>query len=335
MQPAQIIYEGNSQQSSLAKSSNEEIVALSSSSDEQFPCTSFHASSSSTSRLKRKFPFSFSLHSTDISSDGNSTDSEELPIPLGVAIEDCAALLKTELEKIPALEDEIKDVIDAEAAEATPLESSERIGDQQTQPVLPQVNIEDLQSKNPLFILLRKSGLHCQKLIDDPHRNDLVPEWRDINFIAKVTAKHLLNLAIPPKCKISPSTLIRWTEYFNRLFPKTPTSCFYAFKYEPSKRRNGIIIKKKRAEGALQVQLFQERRKLIKEDRTVMLRRPSADSIDGDRASGPLNVPIITSTWRLAGQQGEEVQHRDEISTTGNFSLIFSHNKINITKLFL
>ncbi|XP_011867551.1 PREDICTED: uncharacterized protein LOC105561824, partial [Vollenhovia emeryi] len=203
------------------------------------------------------------------------------------------------------------------------------------QPIVPEVNTEDSQFENPLFALLKKSGYRCQELVDNPHRKDLVPEGRDINLIAKVVAKHLLNLAIPPKRKILTSILTRWAQYFKRLFPKTPTSCFYAFKYEPSKRRDGIIIQKKRAEGALQVQLFQERRKLIKKDPSVLLRNSSVNS-DGNNISysGTLNLPIVTNVWRPVGQQGEEVQHRGEVLITESdpnlqHHLYFLRNKVH------
>lgn len=140
---------------------------------------------------------------------------------------------------------------------------------QQTQVSISSINIEDREAKNPLLFLLRKNGLRCKELVDNPHRNDVVPEEHDINLIARVTVKHLLNLTVPPKQKISTSTLTRWAKYFKRLFPKTSMSCFYGLKYELSTQRNGTIIQKKRAQGALQVQLFQERRKLIKEDPSV------------------------------------------------------------------
>lgn len=112
-----------------------------------------------------------------------------------------------------------------------------------------------------MFILLQKDGLRCRKLVNYPQRNDLIPDWRDINLVAKITAKHLLNLADPPKRKILSSTLTRWAQYFKNLFPKTLMSCLYDFKYESSQRKDGTVIKKKRAEGALQVQLFRVERK--------------------------------------------------------------------------
>ncbi|XP_024890938.1 uncharacterized protein LOC112466836 [Temnothorax curvispinosus] len=319
---AQIIFEGNSQQSSVGKSSEE--ISLSSFS-EPLPSTSFHASSSSTSPSKSDLPFQFSQHSSiDVNNEENSIETEDLKVSLGVDVEDFlherVAQFETEFEKTEKtseLEDEIKDLIEAEAAEAILLKKSNKnIAQQlQTQRAVSQVKTEDPQSKNPLFILLRKNGLLCRELIDKPHRNDFVPEGRDINLIAKVIAKHLLKLAIPPKRKVLSSTLARWAQYFKRLFPKTPLSCFYAFKYEPYKR-NGVLIQKRRAEGALQVQLFQERRKLIKEDPTVLLRRPSGDYVGGDGGSSPSNVTIIRSTWRPVGQQGEKVQRCGEISTT-------------------
>lgn len=339
MQVAQIIYQGYGKQPSPSEKSSEETVPLS----EQLPSTSFHASSSSSSTCSSTSLFKrnplFLPFEIESSEENSNTESEEVKDPLTPDVEDflheCAAQLETEFEETEQ-EDEIKDLIDVEAA--ITLKTSKNIAQQlQTEPAVPQANTEDPQFKNPLFILLQKNGLHCRKLVDESHRNDFVPEGRDINLIARVTAKHLLNLATPPQRKILSSTLARWAQYFKRLFPKTPTSCFYSYKYEPSRRRNGVIIQKRRAEGALQVQLFQERRKLIKEDRTVMLRRPSLDSVGDDRDSGPSNIlPIIIGTWRVAGQEGEKVQHCGEVSTTGNFFvIIFFHCDINITKLYL
>lgn len=173
------------------------------------------------------------------------------------------------------------------------------------------VNTEDLlditdnteEVKNPLFTLLHNNGSRLRELIHDVHRNNLVPVGPDINLIGKITAKHLLKLATPPQRRISTSTLITWAKYFKCLFPKTPTSAFYAFKYEPYRRRDGTILQKKRAEGVLQVQLFQERRKLIKENRDALLRKPSTVSTDrnpcsADDAFNNKNLEICQSIGR-------------------------------------
>lgn len=313
VQSAQIICE-QTNQSSLVQSSDE--ISLSSFSD-HLSSISF-TSSSSTSLLTTDFPIPLQ----PVTSKENDTENEKLPFE--VNLEDYSAQ-HTALEAVnvvPNLDDKILDLINVGAAEATFKELEKNVQRLQTQPVS-QKDTEDSQSENPLFSLLQTGGLRCQELVNHSQRHDLVPDWRDINLIAKITAKHLLNLAIPPKRKILSSTLTRWAQYFKCLFPKTPTSCFYDFKYEPSQRRDGTIIQKKRAEGALQVQLFQERRKLIKEDRTVLLRRPSV-SESGQGSSNSSNIPEnissqITNTWRSAGLE-EEV--RSKISTTGNFFII-------------
>lgn len=69
----------------------------------------------------------------DISSEENNTESEELQVPfLQVDIENSLdkriAQLETEFEKIVPEQEEIRDLIDTEAAEATPLEKSKGIG---------------------------------------------------------------------------------------------------------------------------------------------------------------------------------------------------------------
>lgn len=313
VQSAQIICE-QTNQSSLVQSSDE--ISLSSFSD-HLSSISF-TSSSSTSLLTTDFPTPLQ----PVTSKKNDTENEKLSFEIN--LEDCSAQ-HTALEAVNVvsnLDDKILDLINVGAAEATFKGLEKNVQRLQTQPVS-QKDTEDSQSENPLFSLLQTGRLRCQELVNHSQCHDLVPDWRDINLIAKITAKHLLNLAIPPKRKILSSTLTRWAQYFKCLFPKTPTSCFYDFKYEPSQRRDGTIIKKKRAEGALQVQLFQERRKLIKEDRTVLLRRPSV-SESGQGSSNSSNIPEnissqITKTWKSAGLE-EEVHSK--ISTTGNFFII-------------
>jgi len=318
VQSAQIICEQKNQ-SSLVKSSDK--ISLSTSSD-QLSSTSFITDDSNNiSFLTTDFPFPL------LTSQEN--DTEKLPLPSEIIVEDCLdeqTALEEDLEKVSKVDkhNKILDFIDVESEVPSKEKNVQQF---QTQSLISQENVEDSQLKNPLFLLLQKNGLRCRELVNNSQRNDLVPEWRDINLIARITAKHLLNLAIPPKRKILSSTLTRWAQYFKCLFPKTPTSCFYDFKYEPSQRRDGTVIKKKRAEGALQVQLFQERRKLIKEDRTVLLRRPStSESIDIDEKSNSLNVlhksssQVFITNWRSAGLQEEGV--RSKISTIGNSFII-------------
>lgn len=181
------------------------------------------------------------------------------------------------------------------------------------------INTEDSEVRNPLFILLHNNGPHLQKLIHDVHRNDLVPVGPDINLIGKITAKHLLDFAPPPQRRVSTSTLTTWAKYFKCLFPKTPTSAFYAFKYEPYRRTDGTILQRKRAEGVLQVQLFQERRKLIKENRNALLRQPSTVSASRNKNSySSGDVFNNTNTWRSVSRSEGEIQSNTEIPREGN-----------------
>lgn len=231
VQSVQVICEEKNQ-SSLVKNSDE--ISLSTYSD-QLSCTSF-TSNSSTSLLTTDIPVSLPSHS--LTNEENDIENEKLPFEVNIEDypDEQTAQLEADLEKVlPKLDNKILDLIDVEA---TPFEELEKNGKQlRTQSVISLEDTEDLHSKNPLFILLRKNGLCCRELVN--HRNDLVPEWRNINLIARITAKHLLNLASPPKRKILSSTLTRWAQYFKCLFPKTPTSCFYEFKYEPSQRKDG------------------------------------------------------------------------------------------------
>jgi len=225
MQSVQVICEQKNQ-SSLVKSSDE--ISLSTSSD-QLSSTSFITDdSNSISFLTTDFPFPLLTN--------QENDTEKLPLFSEIIVEDCLdehTALEEDLEKVSKLDkhNKILDFIDVEPEIPSKEKNVQQL---QTQSVISQENVEDSQSKNSLFLLLQKNGLCCQELVNYSQRNDLVPEWRDINLIAKITAKHLLNLAISPKRKILSSTLIRWAQYFKCLFLKTPTSCFYDFKYDSS-----------------------------------------------------------------------------------------------------
>lgn len=319
VQSAQVICEQKNQ-SALVKSSDE--ISLSTS--DQLSSTSFITDDSNDiTFLTTDLPFPLA--------NNQENNTEKLPSSFEINVEDYFdkdAALEEDLENVSKLDDKILDFIDEPKA---PLKEI-NVKQLQAQSVISQEKkeTEDSQSKNPLFLLLQKSGLRCRELVSHSQRNDLVPEWRDINLIARITAKHLLNSAIPPKRKILPSTLTRWAQYFKCLFPKTPTSCFYDFKYEPSQQKDRTVIQKKRAEGALQVQLFQERRKLIKEDRTVLLRRPStSESTEINESSSSSNVPNKSSShhvffkniWRSVGVQEEGA--RSKISTTGNLYIYY------------
>lgn len=182
----------------------------------------------------------------------------------------------------------------------------------------PSLDITTGEVQNPLFTLLETNG-SLRKLIHDIHRKDLVPVGPDINLIGKITARRLLDLATPPQRRISTSTLITWSEYFKRLFPKTPISAFYAFKYEPYRRKDGKILQRKRAEGVLQVQLFQERRKLIKENRDALLRQPSTVLTDKDKNPCSSNdIFNNIKTWRSVNRSEEEIQSSNDIPREGN-----------------
>jgi len=70
-------------------------------------------------------------------------------------------------------------------------------------------------------------------------------------------------------------------------------------------QRNGIIIQKKRAEGAPQVQLFQERRKLIKKNLAALLKCSNTNCISNNENPSPSsNKLIVKNTWRSITQEG-------------------------------
>lgn len=226
------------------------------------------------------------------------------------------------------MNDELEDFADPLVS---PIKASEEIYAQQQETQMSIVDIQDSEVKNPLLILLQRSGTRWRKLINDSQRNNMVPVGHDIHEIGKITAKHLLSLATPPTRKVSTSTLTKWATYFKRLFPKTPISSFYAFKTEQYRRRDGVIIQKKRADGALQSQLFQARRKLIKENRATLLRRPCKKTAGGDASSSQV-VFAIRNTRRPVGRQDEKnVLFREQVSPIGN---IFSHHFHLHEKLF-
>lgn len=213
------------------------------------------------------------------------------------------------------LEDVLKDF---DEVTAIPIQTSRESSTLQRQSPIPNINTADSEAKNPLLILLHKSGSHYRKLIHNIHRNDVVPLGPDMNLIGKIVAKHLLNLATPPQRKIPVITLIKWAKYFKRLFPKTPTSAFYAFRYEPYRRPNGTVFQRKRAEGVLQVQLFQERRKLIKHNRNVLLRKPSESIISRNRdPSSSRDTFNVTNTRKTLRQSEREIKSNTDILKEG------------------
>lgn len=269
VQLAQIIYQ---KKQPFPKESSEEINTLANSSD-LLPSTSCNSNNGS-SIFKERDPSFSSIYAVSLPSYADSpittcseesnTESEEknkdfVPVEQFVAqrSEEFEQMSEVSETDVSDLHNEIEDL--TEAGPSALFQVSQ--------------NIKECEDRNPLLILLRKSGLRCTELVDNLHRNDVVLEGHDINLIARVIIKHLISFAAPPRRKILTSTLTKWAEYFKYLFPKTPVSCFYNFKYEACKQKNGTIIQKKRAQGALQVQLFQERRKLIKENPSVLLRR--------------------------------------------------------------
>lgn len=318
VQLAQIIYKNKQ---SFPKESCKEIRMLASSSDllPSISCNINNGSSifkepdPSLSLINAASSPSYADSPITICSEESSTESEEInkdfvPVKQFVTqhIEQISKVSETDVFE---LHNEIEDL--AEAGPSASFQVSQ--------------NIEECKDRNPLLILLRKTGLRYTELIDNPHRNDVVLEGHDINFIARVVIKHLISLTAPPKRKILTSTLTKWAEYFKYLFPKTPVSSFYNFKYEACKQKYGIIPKKK-AQGALQVQLrlFQERRKLIKEDPSVLLRRRNINSIVSDKSADSGDTFIVKKTWRPVSQQeGEEVQSCDGKVLIGNYSRTF------------
>lgn len=322
VQHAQIIYK-HCEHQPLSKKSSQDPVQLTSSTDS----LSFTSSSSNSNNFpnKTEYQFPFSLDSPiTVHSEGSTTESEEFKIPSEIDVANFIAEIKrtaqleSEFEEKILEGDELKDLDKAIKTEVLEILESSNTQELQIESISSR-NIENPDARNPLLILLQNSGLRCQELVNNPNRNDVILEGHDINLIAKVTVKHLISLATPPKRKVSPPILTKWAEYLKHLFPKTPTSSFYAFKYEPSLQKKGTIIQKKRAEGALQVQLFQERRKLIKEDRSVLLRCSNVISSEKPGPSG--NTPI-RNTWRLVNQQEKEnVQPCSKVSI-GNFFVI-------------
>nr|XP_012218885.1 PREDICTED: uncharacterized protein LOC105670120 [Linepithema humile] len=201
VQPAQVICEQKNQ-SSLVESSDE--ISLSTSSD-QLSSTSFITDDSNITFLTTDLTFPL------LTSQENNT--EKLPFSLEINVEDCSdehTALEEDLENVSKLDDKILYFIDKPKA---PLKEK-NVQQLQVQSVISQEKkeTEDSQSKNPLFFLLQKNGLRCRELVSHSQRNNFVLEWRDINLIARITAKHLLNLAIPPKRKILSSTLTRGME---------------------------------------------------------------------------------------------------------------------------
>jgi len=201
VQSAQVTCEQKNQ-SSLVKSSDE--ISLSTSSD-QLSSTSFITDdSNSISFLTSDFPFQLLTN--------QENDTGKLPLPSEIIVEDCLnehTALEEDLKKVSKLNkhNKILDFIDVEPEVPS---KEKNVQPLQTQSIISQENVEDSQSKNSLFLLLQKNGLRCRELVNCSQRNNLVPDWRDINLIARITAKHLLNLAISPKCKILSSTLTRW-----------------------------------------------------------------------------------------------------------------------------
>ncbi|XP_032690237.1 uncharacterized protein LOC116853310 isoform X3 [Odontomachus brunneus] len=299
LQPVEISYDA-SQQSLLTKDS---VGIVSYNSFESTSCTSLHI---------------------NVSCSNNLSNSEDLAYSLPFTSNAPGALSN--------LNDELKDFANPLAS---PIKAPEKnyAQQQETQSQMSIVNIQDSEEKNPLLILLQRSGARWCKLVDDSQRNNMVPVGHDIHEIGKITAKHLLSLATPPTRKVSTSTLTKWATYFKRLFPKTPISSFYAFKTEQYRRKDGVIIQKKRADGALQSQLFQARRKLIKENRATLLRRPCKKTAGGNASSSHV-VFTIRNTWRPVGRQDEKnVQLRDkilsiEIDPTIQWHLEYLHNQL-------
>ncbi|XP_011858357.1 PREDICTED: uncharacterized protein LOC105555918 isoform X2 [Vollenhovia emeryi] len=307
-----------SEKQSFSSSSPCEVASVDHSPKRNLSNISISTNISSSSSNLSLSPFAFPSYVNEfVNSEQITAENKELEDTpnLQVNVEDTAVEFATNIkedftEATAESEDELKDFNDVTTA---PIQTSSEKSVQERQSPISDFNISDSEAKNPLFNLLHKNGSHFQKLIHNIHRNDLVPVGSDINLIGKVTAKHLLNLATPPQRKIPTSTLIRWAEYFKRLFPKTPTSAFYFFKYESYRRPNGTIVQRKRAEGVLQVQLFQERRKLIKENRDALLRQPSTSTGEDRDPCTSNDTSHITNTWRSVSQSEGEVQLNTEV----------------------
>lgn len=326
MQPAQFFHEGDSQQYFPTKKYTE----IENNSSESILCAPIDVNVTCSSNLNTKdlpCSLSFSLDSQGASrSEKSIIESKNIVIPIENKVKDYfnedVVQSEANFENTnPELDDKFTNF---SHVSPTSVEASKTscLQQQEIQPTTSVINI-DLENRNPLLALLQEKGHRCCELVNNPQRKNVVLVGRDINLIGRTTAKHLLDLADPPQRKILTSTLAKWATYFQRLFPKTPVSSFYAFKYEPYKRTDDIIVQRKRADGALQTQLFQERRKLIKDNRDVLLRRPLTNSTtsDGNTSSSHAAFPI-KHTWRpVIRQEGENIQPRDEVPPIGNLFL--------------
>ncbi|XP_011873741.1 PREDICTED: uncharacterized protein LOC105565280 isoform X2 [Vollenhovia emeryi] len=323
MQSAHII-DTNDKQSSSSNSSYEvaSLVQCPKRNSSNISSTNISSSSGSSNNFSESqmaLPLHFNEFMCNEKITAENIELEDPPNLHVVKVEDIAVKFDTNIEEdltesTTQLEDEMRDLDDVITA---PVQTSRKKSTEQrhSQSPIPDFNTADPEARNPLFNLLHKNGSHLRKLIHNIHRNNLVPVGSDLNLVGKVTVKHLLNLATPPQRKVPTSTLIRWAIYFKRLFPKTPMSAFYSFKYEPYRRPDGTILQRKRAEGVLQVQLFQERRKLIKENRDVLLRQPctSVSTKDRDPCSSD-DMSHTTKTWRSVSQSEGEIQCNTELS---------------------
>jgi len=89
---------------------------------------------------------------------GQENDTEKLPLPSEIIVEDCLdehTALEEDLEKVSKLDkhNKILDFIDVEPEVPSKEENVQQL---QIQSVISQENVEDLQSENPLFLLLQK-----------------------------------------------------------------------------------------------------------------------------------------------------------------------------------
>ncbi|RLU20356.1 hypothetical protein DMN91_006964 [Ooceraea biroi] len=239
----------------------------------------------------------------------NIEDTVSFDVNVGTNEPDLEDLTETSVQ----LEDELKDFDDVTTA---PVQTSSD-KEQEKQSPIPNFNTANAEGRNSLFNLLHKNGSHLQKLIHNIHRKDLVPVGSDINLIGKVTAKHLLNLATPPQRKIPTSTLIRWSKYFKRLFPKTPNPLFMPLNTSHIDVQTASYFRERERKECCRSNSF-KRRKLLKENRDVLLRQPCTSVSTGrDRSPYPSNISHITKTWRSVSQSEGEIQSRTEIPREG------------------
>lgn len=162
------------------------------------------------------------------------------------------------------------------------------------------VTTTDDRKHNPIWLLLIKGSAEAKRISELPENSKLSPS--EIKEIAKVTANYLFSVANLPKRQVLPEKCTFWTyNYFEKLFPNTSSSRFYYIKREKYTTRDGKVVNKGRATGALHTQLGQLRRKLLIKDVNARLRSsgPSSPSSSASTSSEQEPQKISRACHRL------------------------------------